>query len=105
MTSLAVQTLTEAPKMPPVSVGEAPRLVGEAPRLVRIEVVVSDSDSIAELVLYQGAEREEYALCALRIGLLSLRHARGQIDADVVKHEGDRLLSDLKQALEANRSQ
>jgi hypothetical protein len=97
MTSLALQTLTEAPKMPPVS-------VGEAPRLVRIELVVSDSDSIAELVPYQGAEREEYALCALRIGLLSLRHARGQIDADVVKHEGDRLLSDLKQALEANRS-
>ena len=57
MTSLALRTLTEAPKMPPVS-------VGEAPRLVRIELVVSDSDSIAELVLYQGAEREEYALCA-----------------------------------------
>lgn len=97
MTSLAMHTFTEPPKMPPAS-------VGEAPRLVRLELVVSDSDSIAELVLYQGAEREEYALCALRIGLLSLRHARGQIDADAVKREGDRLLSDLKQALEANRS-
>jgi hypothetical protein len=77
--------------------------IGEVPRLVHLDLVVTDSDSISELLLYGESDREEYALCALRIGLLSLRHARGQIDADAVKREGDRLLSDLKQALEANR--
>jgi hypothetical protein len=91
-----MQTVIDSPKMPPAA-------VNEIPRLVHLELVVTDSDSISELQLYDESEREEYALCALRIGLLSLRHARGQIDADAVKREGDRLLSDLKQALEANR--
>jgi len=78
----------------------------EAPRLMRLELCVTDGDSIAELMLHEkGTDREDYALGALRIGLLSLRHARGQIDADAVKREGDRLLSDLKQSLEAYRSQ
>jgi hypothetical protein len=52
MTSLAMHTFTEPPPMPSAS-------VDEVPRLVQLELVVSDSDSIAELVLYQGAEREE----------------------------------------------
>jgi len=96
MSTLALQTVIALPKIPPAS-------VGDAPRLVHLELVVTDSDSINELLLYGESDREKYALCALRIGLLSLRHARGQIDADAVKREGDRLLSDLKQALEANR--
>jgi hypothetical protein len=76
------------------------------PRLVRLELVVTDSDSICELVQHEeGADRDEYALSALRVGLLSLRHARGQIDVESVKHEGDRILADLRQALELNRSQ
>lgn len=99
MASLATDTLIEAPKKLPTSVGEVPRLVS-------LELLVTDSDSIVELVLHQeGVEREEYALCALRIGLLSLRHARGQVDADAVKREGDRMLSDLRQMLELNRAQ
>jgi hypothetical protein len=39
------------------------------------------------VVFSEGRERDEYALAALRIGLLSLRHARGQIDAEAVKQE------------------
>ena len=96
MSTLTMQTIIDPPKMPPAS-------VGEAPRLVHLELLVTDPDSIAELLLQGESEREDYALCALRIGLLSLRHARGQIDADAVKREGDRLLSDLRQVLEANR--
>jgi hypothetical protein len=69
-------------------------------------LVVSDHDSVAELLQRaEGRERDEYALTALRIGLLALRHARGQIDADAVRHEGERLLSDLKNALEHSRSE
>ena len=70
-----------------------------------LEILVSDHDSLTELLQKaEGRERNEYALAALRIGLLSLRHARGQIDADAVKHEGERLLHDLQTALEQSRT-
>lgn len=71
-----------------------------------LELLVSDPDSLRELLQKgEGRERDEYALAALRIGLLSLRHARGQIDAEAVKHEGKRLLADLKHALEQSRTE
>jgi hypothetical protein len=71
-----------------------------------LELLVSDPDSLNELLQkVEGRERNDYALAALRIGLLSLRHARGQIDAEAVKHEGERLIADLKHALEQSRSE
>jgi hypothetical protein len=72
----------------------------ENPKPLLLELFVSDPESLNELLQKgEGRERNEYALSALRIGLLSLRHARGQIDAEAVKHEGERLLADLKHAL------
>lgn len=73
---------------------------------VVLEILVSDHDSLTELFQKaEGRERNEYALAALRIGLLSLRHARGQIDAEAVKHEGERLLLDLNHVLEKSRNE
>jgi len=78
----------------------------ETPEAVHIDINVTDGDSVRELMIRQaGRERDEYSLCALRIGLLSLKHARGQIDADAVKREGDRLLQDLGKSLESYRAQ
>jgi hypothetical protein len=78
----------------------------EGSRSVALALVVSDHDSVAELLQKsEGRERDEYALTALRIGLLSLKHARGQIDAEAVRHEGERLLLDLNHALEQSRSE
>ena len=74
-------------------------------RPLQLEILVSDQDSLTELLQKaEGRERNEYALAALRIGLLSLRHARGQIDAEAVKHEGERLIHDLHNALEQSRN-
>jgi len=79
---------------------------GDSPKPLLLELFVSDSDSLSELLQKgEGRERNEYALAALRIGLLSLRHARGQIDAEAVKHEGEQLVADLKHALEQSRSE
>ena len=79
---------------------------GESLKPILLELLVSDPDSLRELLQrVEGRERDEYALAALRIGLLSLRHARGQIDAEAVKHEGERLLADLKHALGQSRSE
>lgn len=67
---------------------------------VLLNLVVSDYETVAELLQKsEGRERGEYALAALRIGVLSLKHARGQIDADAVRREGESLLKELKSAL------
>src|ERR1017187_2694555 len=72
---------------------------------VLLSLVISDHESVAELLQKaEGRERDEYALTSLRIGILALKHARGQIDADAVKREGERLLVDLKSALDQSRN-
>ncbi len=76
------------------------------PTSIGLELLVTDPDSVKELVLREkGSDRHEYALGALRIGVLSLKHARGQIDADAVKREGERLLENLNNALGSHRGQ
>jgi hypothetical protein len=99
MTNLAMQTMVEPPKKPVAS-------ANEIPRFLCIDLAITDSDCISELLLHEeGIERQQYALSALKIGLLSLRHARGQVDADSVRREGDRLLVDLRHILESSRTQ
>lgn len=79
--------------------------VSDSPLTVPLQFTVTDSDSVGELLLKsEGRERNEYALCALRIGLLSLKHARGQIDADTVKREGQNLLTQLNHALDLHKT-
>jgi hypothetical protein len=60
---------------------------------------VTDRECLAELLQRSGAEQTEYALCALRIGILALRTARGQLDADVIQRETDHLLTSLQTEL------
>ena len=77
----------------------------DVPESVHIDLFVTDSDSVRELTFRQaGRDCDEYSLSALRIGLLSLKHARGQVDADAVKREGDRLLQDLGNSFESYRN-
>jgi hypothetical protein len=76
------------------------------PEAIRLELTVTDSDSIIELsVRREGMERDHYALGALRIGLLSLKHTQGQLDADAVRREGNRLLENLNHGLDSYRVQ
>jgi len=78
----------------------------EIPNSIDLDLVVTDTDSVKELFLRrEGRDRDEYALSALKIGVLSLRHATGQIDVDAVRREGDRLIGELGQALESSRTQ
>lgn len=51
----------------------------------------------------EGRERQEYALTALRIGILSLKAARGTVDGATVRSEGDRLLVTLEERLSSHR--
>src|ERR1035437_1127531 len=79
---------------------------GDDAQSIPLTLVVSDRETVAELLQRSdGRERDEYALAALRIGVLSLKHARGQIDADAVMHEREKLLKDLKTALDGSRNE
>ena len=92
----------------PIQEVVAPSILGnvDMPESVHINISVTDSDSVRELIIRKaGRDRDEYSLSALRIGLLSLKHARGQVDADAVKREGDRLLQNLGNAFENYRHQ
>jgi len=85
---------------------QVPAAVDPIPESLTLLLMVTDRDSLGELIeKAEGRERDQYALTALRIGLLALKHARGQIDADAVRREGENLLADLRNALEQSRSE
>jgi hypothetical protein len=70
------------------------------PTTCRLDLVVDDSLIVPELLAYApGRERDQYAMTALRIGVLALKQAQGRLDADVVRSEGDRLLGLLEARL------
>lgn len=71
----------------------------------RLDLLIDDPVLVQELLAHpEGAERSEYALTALRIGVLALKQAQGRLDADVVRGEGERLLSALEQRLAVHQS-
>ena len=75
------------------------------PYSLPLELTVTDPEVVAELYAKQeGRERDDYALGALRLGVLALRQARGQIDANTLKREGERLLGDVQMALSEHRT-
>ncbi len=72
----------------------------EEPGLVmQIALRVRDPEVVAELQQRDGADREEYALTALRVGVIALRQAGGLVDAEKLKSEGTRILSELETKL------
>lgn len=64
---------------------------------VQLNLHIDDPQLVAELLAYrEGAQRDDFALTALRIGILALKQAQGRIDADVVRNEGDKLLAAIE---------
>ena len=71
----------------------------ESVTAIQLDICVTDPVCVRELVIKeQGRERDEYALSAMQIGVLSLKQAQGQIDADAVRREGERMLRELNLA-------
>lgn len=61
-----------------------------------LEIAISDADLCAELGQYpSGPERTEFAVTAMKIGVMALRQAQGRIDAEQVRREGDRFIENL----------
>ena len=71
-----------------------------APAGISLTLHVSDPETCAELEEHaEGRPRHNFAVSALKIGVLALRHARGRIDTDRIREEGDRLVEKLGSAL------
>lgn len=77
---------------------------GTLPFGMNLELTIRDTEAIAELERYDDPnERQRYATDALRIGLMALRQARGQVDADMVRREGEKLIGELERQLSSHQ--
>jgi hypothetical protein len=71
---------------------------------LHLEIV--EPDLIDELASYaEGDERDQFAVGALRIGILALRQARGRVDADLIGRETQRMLAELRGQLSSHAVQ
>jgi len=76
------------------------------PSSIPLELKVEDRDTIQALEQYEeGTERDDFALEALKIGVLALRHASSALDADFIQRETTRLVETLGQQLETHTQQ
>jgi hypothetical protein len=71
----------------------------ESEEHLHLELEITDREVVAQLVPLDGAQRQDYALTALRIGVLAMRHAQGTLDARSMRDEGERVLEQLRSAL------
>jgi len=76
----------------------------ENPSTVRIEHTICDPELILEIQAYpEGRIRNDFIDTCLRIGVLALKQAEGQVDAQVVRKEGEHLMSELQLTLNSHR--
>ena len=79
------------------NLADAPAPAADLPYSLPLELTVQDSETIAELCAYaEGDAREQFALKALRIGVLAMNQARGQIDTEAIRRESDRLIENME---------
>ena len=70
------------------------------PREMELVMLVRDAEVIEDLApICDLDERHDVALTALRVGVLALRKARGEIDAQRIRHEGERIVGDMREAM------
>ena len=75
-----------------------PDLAALVPSTAPVSVVltVSDPEVLLALAEYpEGPARDHFLATALKVGVLSLRAARGTLDTDSLRKEGDRLVEQL----------
>lgn len=66
-----------------------------------LTLTITDPHVVAVLSEFiEGGTREEFAVSALRIGILALKQAQGELDAAAIRNEGERLLASLEMSLD-----
>ncbi len=92
------------------SVGQLPLLESQRNRAVPGSVVlmleVSDAETALELRRHaEGGDRDQFALAALRVGVLALRAASGQVDATAIREAGNALVGEMRELLSARATE
>ncbi len=73
----------------------------DLPLALPVEIVVHDADVIAAICSHpEGDDRDCFVEGALRVGVLALKHAAGEVDSDRIRRETERLLSNLDHQFE-----
>ena len=73
---------------------------------IDLNLHISDAETREALSEYEDErERHEFAVSALKIGVIALRQAQGQIDADKVRQEGERFISQLGHDLSTHQKE
>lgn len=71
-----------------------------------LHLEVTDPEVLDELRRHpEGEARDRFAAQALRIGVLALRAAGGQVDAAAIREEGTRLVAAVREALSAKAAE
>ena len=76
-----------------------------ATRSLVVTVEVTDPEVVLELRRHEGEDLERYVLTALRLGVLSLRAAGGQIDAGSLREAGTELVGQVRDLLSSRASE
>ncbi|MDX2268466.1 MAG: hypothetical protein NW208_10195 [Bryobacter sp.] len=66
---------------------------------LKLSLFVQDPEVLAELQKLPEELRERFALQALRIGVLALRQASGQVDAEAIKKAGEGVVRELERVV------
>ena len=67
-------------------------------------IAITDPEVLAAVSEYQGPARTEFVLTALKIGVLSLRAAKGVVDGGEIRAAGDHLIDQLTERLTGYRT-
>ena len=75
----------------------------DAHREIDLYLTVQDPELVGELLKHDEPERDDFALAAMKVGVLAIRQAQGQVDSGQIRDAGDRVIGDMTTALEAHR--
>lgn len=68
-------------------------------RTVHLHLLVTDPDIVSEIERRaDGAERDDFAIRALKIGVIALRQAAGTIDVEAMRRVGDDIIGSVRDA-------
>jgi uncharacterized membrane protein YheB (UPF0754 family) len=67
---------------------------------LQLTLEITDAEVATELLkCNEGPERNFYALSALRLGVLALQRARGELDSQTIRQAGERIVLEIKTVL------
>ena len=70
---------------------------------VRLNLDITDPDLYAAISKCEEPKRSQFALAAMKIGVIAFRQAQGQVDAYQVRDAGERVIADMNAVLERHR--